>query len=216
MRIRTFKLSEIFILILYNKNEIPVPPEAKPDGERVYVNKDIGGGEYKKVYIGVYAKKDRGTFYPNDKFKLYFPALWEKHYGSNELSPHILEAGIYSLVLLSSHRNKLYPILHRVFGPLNGNAILDFATYSIKDRTNATYLFKPAMSDSVIFSKDRFDDSFLSLLFNKEITPKDILLFKTEWLKECVRNGLKEVWLSVDGSNSNCQVDSDLLTATLL
>ena len=68
-------LSEV-ILNYFNLKEIPVPEGARPDGNRVYVMRDIGGGERNKLYIGIYARKDEGTFYANDNFRLFFPSLW--------------------------------------------------------------------------------------------------------------------------------------------
>lgn len=204
-----FNLSEV-ILNYFNLNEIPVPEGAKPDGNRVYVMRDVGGGEWNKMYIGVYARKDEGTFYANDNFRLFFPSLWIKHYGDEHISPHFLELGVYLLSLLISHRTGLYRILHDSFGPLNGNAMLDFAVYSIKERRNVAYLFRPAMEQSVLFSKDRFDDDFLSNLFNNEITREQILQFRLAWLQACKTRGVSDVWLTVDGTNNNCEIDSPL------
>lgn len=194
----------------FNLKEIPVPEGARPDGNRVYVMRDVGGGERNKLYIGIYARKDEGTFYANDNFRLFFPALWVEHYGDEQISPHFLELGVYLLSLLISHRTGLYPVLHDCFGPLNGNAMLDFAVYSIKERKNAAYLFKPAMEQSVLFSKDRFDDDFLSALFNEQISRVQIDQFRLAWLQACKARGISCVWLTVDGTNNNCEINSPL------
>ncbi len=194
----------------FNLNEIPLPDGARPDGNRGYVFQDAGGGERIKVYIGVFANKVDGTFYPNDAFRLSFPDLWAQHYGSAQLTPYYLELGLHLVILLISHRNGIYPILHKVFGPQNGNALMDFATYSIKDRQNVACLFQPAMSRSVLFSKDRFDDDFLTKLFNRELSREKIIEFKLAWLQACKERGITEVWLTVDGSNNNCEIDSPL------
>ena len=194
----------------FNLKEIPLPEGARPDGNRVYVFKDAGGGRKVKVYIGVYANKVDGTFYANDSFRLYFPNIWEKYYGNSRLSPHFLALGMHLLVLLLSHQNGLYPILHEAFGPLHGNALMDFAVYSIKERQNAAYLFKPAMAQSVLFSKDRFDDDFLSCLFNEKIKKEDIDRFRQAWLSACKERDMTDVWLTIDGSNSNCEINSPL------
>lgn len=194
----------------FNLKEIPVPEGARPDGNRVYVMRDVGGGERNKLYIGIYARKDEGTFYANDNFRLFFPSLWVEHYGDEQISPHFLELGAYLLSLLISHRAGLYPVLQDSFGPLNGNAMLDFAVYSIKERKNAAYLFKPAMEQSVLFSKDRFDDGFLSALFNEQISREQIDKFRLAWLQACKARGISSVWLTVDGTNSNCEINSPL------
>lgn len=194
----------------FNLNEIPLPEGARPDGNRVYVFQEAGGGERIKLYIGIFANKVDGTFYPNDAFRLSFPDLWAQHYGSEQLTPYYLEMGMHLITLLIGHRNGIYPILHKVFGPQNGNALMDFAAYSIKDRQNVAYLFQPAMSRSVLFSKDRFDDDFLTKLFNKELPREKINDFRLAWLQACKERGLSEVWLTVDGSNNNCEIDSPL------
>ena len=194
----------------FNLNEIPLPEGARPDGNRVYVFQEAGGGERVKLYIGIYANKVDGTFYPNNAFRLSFPDLWAQHYGSEQLTPYYLELGMHLVTLLIGHRNGIYPILHKAFGPQNGNALMDFAVYSIKDRQNVAYLFQPAMSRSVLFSKDRFDDDFLTKLFNKELSREKINDFKLAWLQACKERGLSEVWLTVDGSNNNCEIDSPL------
>ena len=194
----------------FNLKEIPVPEGARPDGNRVYVMRDIGGGERAKMYIGIYARKDEGTFYANDNFRLFFPSLWVEHYGDEQISPHFLELGVYLLSLLISHRTGLYPALHDHFGPLNGNAMLDFAIYSIKERKNAAYLFKPAMEQSVLFSKDRLNDDFLTALFNERINREQIDKFRRAWLQACKARGISSVWLTVDGTNNNCETDSPL------
>ena len=66
------------------------------------------------------------------------------------------------------------------------------------------------MKQSVLFSKDRFDDDFLSSLFNSEISREQILKFRLAWLQACKARGISEVWLTADGANSNCEIDSPL------
>ena len=132
--------------IYYELNEIPVPDFGRPDGDRVYAWASMGGGEKKKIYIGWYAKKNVSvpTFYPSENFRLYYPVEWEKNYGSRLLPQHYVEIGIYTVMLALGHRTGIYPILHSSFGPMYGNAVMDYAMYSIKERRNAAYLFKPA------------------------------------------------------------------------
>ena len=66
---------------LYDElNEIPVPDFAHPDGYRVYMNYPVGNGQTRKLYIGQYARKEEGTFYANENFRLYCPGEWAAAY----------------------------------------------------------------------------------------------------------------------------------------
>lgn len=194
--------------------EIPVPDFGRPDGYRVYTWIDLGGGERKKIYIGEYARKDADppTFYASDNLLLYFPLEWEKHYGSSLLPKYHMAIGNYALCLSVGHFAGLYPVLHRSFGPLYGNLLIDYAMYSIKERTNTAYLFKPAMASSFLFSWERRDDGWIADVFSKKITAEMIQQFKCEWIQQCRKLGISEVWLTVDGSNSNCESENSMLS----
>ncbi len=191
--------------IYYELPESAVPENSYPDGDRVYMLKDEGRGEVVKVYIGVYARKDETprTFYPNERFRQTYPNLWEERYGTKHLVKHIIGIGTYELTLGIGHKTGLYNCIHQAFGPYYGNLLVDYAMYAIKDRSNAAYLFKPAMDNVFLFSKDRVDDDKLGEVFSKKITHEMIEKFKVEWVQRCVEIGIEQVWLSIDGSNSN-------------
>ena len=200
--------------IYYELNEIPVPDFGRPDGDRVYAWASMGGGEKKKIYIGWYAKKNVAvpTFYPSENFRLYYPVEWEKNYGSRLLPQHYVEIGIYTVMLALGHRTGIYPILHSSFGPMYGNAVMDYAMYSIKERRNAAYLFKPAMSNSFLFSLERKDDDWISDVFSNKITMNSIYDFRAKWIEQCRKRGIAEVWLAVDGSNSDYESENSRLS----
>ncbi len=191
---------------LYDElNEIPVPDFAHPDGYRVYMNYPVGNGQTKKLYIGQYARKEEGTFYANENFRLYCPKEWAAAY-EKENAPHYqYNVGMYAMTLAVSHSTGLYPALHETFGPLYGNILLDFAMYSIMERSNVAYRFKPAMEHEAIFSKDRKDDDWLSQAFNSLITIDMIHQFRIRWIQECRKRSIQKVWISMDGSNNDCE-----------
>ena len=191
---------------LYDElNEIPVPDFGHPDGYRVYMNYPVGNGQTKKLYIGQYARKAEGTFYANENFRLYCPKEWAAAY-EKENAPHYqYNVGMYAMTLAVSHSAGLYPALHEAFGPLYGNMLLDFAMYSIMERSNVAYRFKPAMEHEVIFSKERKDDDWLSQAFNSLITIDMIHQFRILWVRECRRRGIQKVWISLDGTNNDCE-----------
>lgn len=191
---------------LYNElNEIPIPAYAHPDGYRVYIDYPTGGGRTKKMYIGQFANKAEGTFYANENFRLYCPTEWAEAY-EKENAPHYqYNVGMYAMTLSVAHASGLYKALHEAFGPLYGNALLDFAMYQVMERSNTAYRFKPAMEHEVIFSKDRKGDDWLGRMFNILITADMIQKFRTKWIQECMRRNITKVWISIDGSNNDCE-----------
>ena len=72
--------------IYFELPESEVPEGSHSDGDRVYMLGDIGRSKIEKIYIGVYARKDElpQMFYPNEKFRQFFPSLWEKRYGDKK------------------------------------------------------------------------------------------------------------------------------------
>ncbi|NCA81090.1 MAG: transposase, partial [Sphingobacteriia bacterium] len=67
------------------------------------------------------------------------------------------------------------------------------------------------MADEVLFSDRLYSDAWYSNLFSSGMTKDQAHLFKIQWIAECKRQGVKKIWLSIDGSNNNCQVqNSDL------
>ena len=199
---------------LYDElQEVKAPPYSHSDGLRVYIDYDVGGGRTKRLYIGYYTDKEQGMMHVNDNYRHYCADEWKKWYGKDNLPHYQYNVGMYAMTLTVTHRNQLYPILHQAFGPLYGNALLDFAMYSIMERSNVAYRFMAAMEHEVIFSKDRMDDSQLSVMFESKITIDMIRKFRIEWLKQCRSSGAAKAWISIDGSNSDCECTNSELTA---
>ncbi len=195
--------------IYFELPEIPVPPEGKSAGNRVRAKIDIGGGKSEWQFIGVWAIRG-STFYPNENFRHYFPEYWEKYYGEKPEN-YYYGIGLYAICLMIGHRTSVYPLLHHVFGPLYGNALYDYAMYSIKERSNVAYLFKPCMESEVIFSKDRNDDDWLSTVFSEKISRDSIYDFRIKWAQCCKEKyGVENVWIAVDGSNSDNQMSNSI------
>ncbi len=193
--------------IYFELPEIPVPTEAKSAGNRVYISVDIGAGITQRQYIGVWAKKNY-TFYPNEVFRHYYPDLWVKHYGKENEYNYVYGVGLYAVNLILSHNMNLYQTIYQIFGPLYGNALMDYAMYSMKERMNISYLFKPCMEEEFIFSKDRNDEDWLGDVFNNKISNNMIYRFKLMWATHCKNDlGVSKVWIATDGSNSDNQVE---------
>lgn len=197
--------------IYWELHEIPRPSDSyinHSDG-RVFLMSDDGFGKKKRKVIG-HATSET-MMHPNDLYKYLYPSLWKEYYSDRDVPEHELHLGMYALSLGIGYQSGLYPILQQVYGPLYGNAIMDYAMYSIMDRTDTTQLFTDRMAREVLFSKEAYSDSWYSELFHTHMLEDSNHRFRTEWLKECSRRGITKAWISIDGSNNDCEVkNSDL------
>jgi len=200
--------------IYWELKEIPQPAGSyinKSDG-RVFVfsSGDTPVRKSKRKVIG-HATSET-MMHPNDTFKYLFPNLWNEHYGSGKLPEHILHSGLYGLTLGIGYETGLYPIVQSAYGPLYGNILMDYAMYSILERSDVSLLFPDRMVQQVLFSKDCPSDSWLSDFFQGKVNENDNAAFRSQWLDECKRRGVTKAWISIDGSNNNC--DSVSCTTT--
>ena len=166
-------------------------------------------GERLRTVIGCATGATR--MHPNSTFKFEYPQLWEQYYGDLGLSEHLVQVGLYATTLAVSQQTGLYRDVLASFGPLYGNGIMDYAMFSIAERSSSTQLFAGAMALRMLFSRERHDDSWFSRLFSRNMTQKAVHDFKINHIKRCAQRGIRKVWLCIDGSNNDCAVhDSDL------
>ena len=121
--------------IYRNLQEIPIPTNARinhHDGQvSVYYSND---GQRRRTVIGLATSEH--TMHANDNFKFLYPELWNMHYGESQAPSPQIHAGLYALTLGIGELSGLYGDLQTCFGPLSTNAVLDFAMYSIRFRSN--------------------------------------------------------------------------------
>ena len=180
--------------VYWEKTEIPIPGFGyinHNDG-RVFVIEDQTG---KRTVIGHATSST--TMHPNDTFRWLYPDLWESAYGARNTIPHEVAVGMYALTLGASYRSGIYPILHQVYGPQYGNAILDYAMYSMLDRSDTTQLFPERMREQVVFSKEVYSDSWYSDLFEHKLTKEQHHQYKVEWIQRCKERGITKAWISI-------------------
>ncbi len=72
----------------------------------------------------------------------------------------------------------------RMSTDMYGNILMDYAMYSILERSDVSLLFPDRMAQRVLFSKDCVSDSRLSDFFQGKITEDDNAAFRSQWLDE--------------------------------
>jgi hypothetical protein len=192
--------------IYWELKEIPQPEGShinRSDGRVfVFLSGDSPVRKSRRKVIG--RATSETMMHPNDTFKYLFPNLWNEHYGPDKLPEHILHVGLYALTLGIGYETGLYPILQNAYGPLHANILMDYGIYSILEQSDVSMHFPDRMAQRVIFSKDCVSDSWLSDFFQNRITGNDNAAFRSQWLDACKKRGVTKAWISIDGSNNNC------------
>ena len=171
--------------IYWELHEIPRPEGSyvnHSDG-RVFLMSDDGNGKSKRRVIG-HATSDT-MMHPNELYRFLYPTEWENQYHEKNYPSHELHIGLYMLSLGIGHSSWLYPVLHEIYGPLYANAIMDYAMYSIMERSDTTQLFTDRMSREVLFSKEAYSDTWYSDLFKRHMSEDANHQFRLLWLKKC-------------------------------
>ena len=215
---RPVNINFVFIMrhIYYEKKEIPIPDGGhvnRHDGAvRIYLDPTVQRRKSATMIIG--KATSATTMHPNDNFRQRYPSLWEKYYGESTPA-HVLHYGMYLTALSAGWNTGVYESLHDAVGPQYGNALMDWAMFSILSRTNVASSFPEVMADQVVFSRQRYDDDAFSELFREKISPEDAERFKDKWLESVKQRdaGITEAWIAIDGSNADCDMSGGDLPA---
>ena len=189
-----------------NKREIAIPNFAYVDksNAKVFIYTTDPGGKKHRKAIG-YATSEN-AMQPNETFRSLYPDLWKEAYPNDKVMLHELSIGMYALTLGVGACSGLYQILQEVYGPQHGNAIMDYSMFSIMYRSCTTQIYSDTMEREVVFSDRVYSDSWYSALFKELVTEDQHHQLRIKWIQNCVRRGMKKVWLGIDGSNNDCDV----------
>ena len=201
----------------YHGHIVPIPEGAivRKTGDRkgqIYIIKDnlynpiTRQMEQKRVVIGR-ALEDGKNMIASPNYQEVFPALFAEQTGRKVFVSNALVAGPFLAALSIGQYLRLYPLLIRTLNPENANFIMDYAMYEIVNQSNVAMLYSPTMKNCVLFSERTYDDTWISEFFKNRLSEYDINLFNDSWVRTCVEDGIRSVWLSVDGSNSDCEAE---------
>ena len=192
--------------IFRNLKEIEIPKGAyvnKADG-RVFIYTNPSEPRRKSARKVIGRAASAKTMYPNESFKALFPHEWQTHYPEDDTPEFVVSCGLYALTLGAGYRSGLYQTLVASYGAKDANHIMDFAMYSIKERSNVALSFEPAMKAEMLFSRHVLSDDWWSRFFSSGLTEQASYRFRRAWLRKCRESGMDSVWLSLDGSNVDC------------
>ena len=200
-----------------NMKDMPVPEFAYSDRHdgRVFILPIEDDGKTHKRTIGHLTVSIPGEerMIPNRYFRDTYQELYAKEYPNEKIPAHQMSVGMYALTLGIATKTKLYSALQDVYGPVYANNILDYAMFSILHRSDVTQIFEKKMNREVLFSDRLRSDTWYSDFFSKKISEDKHHQFRIKWIQHLAENGLKKVWLSIDGSNNDCEARQSFLAA---
>ena len=167
-------------------------------------DKDRGYAKPKRTTIGHQCLGSTTTMHPTTQYAQIFPSLWEA-VSKERVRPTVKRVGMFSACQAVNSSIGIKDILDNVYGVNHADAILDYAMYSIIHHTDEASAFTSKMRNELTYSKEPFSDSYYSRLFEEGMSREDELLFRRRWAIQCEEDGVKNVWLCIDGSNDDCQ-----------
>ncbi|MBQ8160735.1 MAG: hypothetical protein IJ083_08270 [Clostridia bacterium] len=185
--------------------QVPIPDFAqvkRPDC-RVFVISDADGGPRRET-IGYVTGE--GTMSPNERFRLYYPDLWNEAIPDDRAPSPEVNFGMYAMTLTIATRTGLYRILQDAYGTERANAILDYAMFSVMRGRSDRTPFEEKMADQVRFTDALHTEEWYSNFFEDTINGEMNEQFRCQWIRKLQEtHGTRKVWLCLDSFYRECQ-----------
>lgn len=195
-------------MIFKDRTPFPIPPNflVNRSNGRVFISTRTQDGRRGQLVLGRAVRDEQtGEFtrmYANSAFRERYPALWAQSYGAPS-DPDALHAGLYMITLALARKTGLYKAVSESLGPLFGNAVMDYAMYSIRFGSSAAQGFAAAMQGQLTFSGKAHSDAWMAGLFSQEMTEEQIGSFQKNWASACAQAGVRNVWLCLGGTGTS-------------
>ena len=188
--------------MIYSQFTVKIPAEAHPQRNgRVQEFFPVEGKRRIRREVGQVAGE--GVMNPSGLYFHLHPQEWKEQYPDQAAMLHCsaLKVGLFALVLGIAVKLGIYQILCTVYGPDIANGIMDYVMYLLCTSSAETCGFESKMNDHLLFSVMPRDVSWYSQLWSREMTESQNRIVRENWLKVCMANGIRDVYLSIDGMN---------------
>lgn len=187
--------------MIYRKYTVKIPEDTFPQNDgRVNVIA-TAYPIYKRVCVGRVCGE--GVMHPGREYFLRYQDEWKEQYPDEPdmIHPTSIGAGLFTFALEIGTDTGIYPALSDVYGVEAANGIMDFAMYDVLLSSDCADSFKAGMADKMLFSILPKDDAWYSNLFNHTMDGHRNKEIINRWIWTCIRCGLTEVYLSIEGTN---------------
>lgn len=213
--------------------KVPIPADGRKINEKVFKVTPAQPGERwpQKTLIGKIPVKDSNyreedyitedgiqLMIPNSNYRREYKVEFNKYkeiYGIRDvLPPDAINVGLYLLVLGVACKLGIYQLLCKIFPIILANGIMDAAMFYISERRNDINVMEEKMKQELMFSIRAQDDDWYSKVFqNYSIIDNPTAVFSEaivnefmrKWVQMRIEAGLENAYLSLDGTNFDCQ-----------
>ena len=158
----------------------------------------------KRTIIGHQCLDDPGMMNPTSQYREIFPDKWKELTGV-AVAPVLKRIGLFTVSQAVNARVGIKDLLDQVYGPETAGAVMDYALYSIRLRSDVLAAYQDCVTDELLYGSSIRSDSWYSDLFAHRMSKEQSLLFRKKWALQCHEDGVSEVWLCIDGSNDDCR-----------
>ena len=158
----------------------------------------------RRTIIGHQCLDESGKMYPTTQYREMFPDKWKALTG-NTVAPTVKRIGLFALSQAINAKVGVKDLLDQFYGTETSNAVIDYALYSIRQRTDVLSAYQDCVKEELLYSDSIRSDSWYSALFAHRMTKEQSLQFRKAWALQCRKDGAGGVWLCIDGSNDDCR-----------
>lgn len=193
---------------VYRDVVVPIPSWAVR-GKNGYIYDGPGAGRNPETVLIGYAVSDN-TMHPNENYVTFYFKDYIRYVPDNvKLKEATLYAGLYLLILGIAKMLGLYEAIASVFGCTEANACMDYVMYMIASKENSTYTLVSTLKRKITFTSGPLSSPWYSGFFSNKENEEKVNIVLDEYLKRCVERGITSVYLSLDGTNIECDAEKN-------
>ena len=156
----------------------------------------------KRTTIGHQCSDSETSMHPTSQYREIFPSQWEE-LTNERAGEKTIRFGLFSACQAINSVCGLKDILDESYGVDCANTVMDYAVGSVLFQSDEVSGFETRMKDQLTYAEKPLSDSGYSCFFEAGLPEKDELLFRRKWALQCKEDGVKEVWLCIDGLSEN-------------
>ncbi|MBQ9008668.1 MAG: hypothetical protein IJ088_04970 [Clostridia bacterium] len=188
-------------IVNQNERDMPVPSFAYTSRLLAYIiTVDTDGVRHRRT-IGrlTDTTENEERMVPNYLFKEHYPLLCRRNGLDAIVTPYYKRIGLYALTRAAALKTGLDAELKEAFGDEQADSILDYVMFSLMTENDVTETFEEIMWSNVLFAGRCCTDAWYADFFREKMSEEAIRAFRVQRVRRMAGNGLRKVWLCIDG-----------------